>query len=69
MRCSNYRNDLPYEERERLRQTAARIDGLLFESPAVTGKADLAVIETALPVLGSSLTVADPQNNLHDRLP
>ena len=46
-----------------------RIDGLLFESPAVPGKADLAVIETALPVLGSSLTVADPQNNLHDRLP
>jgi hypothetical protein len=46
-----------------------RIDGLLFESPAVPGKADLAVFETALPVLGSSLTVADPQNNLHDRLP
>ena len=46
-----------------------RIDGLLFESPAVTGKADLAVIETALPMLGSSLMVDDQQNNLHDRLP
>jgi hypothetical protein len=46
-----------------------RIDGLLFESPAVPGKAELAVIETALLVLGSSLTVVDPQNNLHDRLP
>jgi RES domain-containing protein len=46
-----------------------RIDGPLFESPAVPGKADLAVIETALPTLGSSLTVADLQNNLHDRLP
>lgn len=46
-----------------------RIDGLLYESPALAGKVDLAVIEVALSILGSSLTVADPLNNLHDMLP
>ena len=46
-----------------------RIDGLLFDSPAVPGKANLAVLEVALCVLGSSLIVNDPQNNLHDQLP
>ena len=46
-----------------------RIDGLLYESPARAGKADLAVLEVALSALGSSLTVHDPLNNLHDRLP
>jgi RES domain-containing protein len=48
---------------------SGRIDGLLYKSPALAGKVDLAVIEVALSILGSSLTVADPLNNLHDRLP
>jgi RES domain-containing protein len=46
-----------------------RIDGFLYESAALAGKVDLAVFEAALQGLGSSLTVSDPVNNLHDRLP
>ena len=46
-----------------------RIDGFLYESPALAGKANLAVFETALSILGSSLEVSDPANNLRDRLP
>lgn len=48
---------------------SGRIDGLLFESPAMPGKANLAVLESALAILGSTLTVSDPKNNLSDSLP
>ncbi len=48
---------------------SGRIDGLLFESPAMSGKANLAVLEAALRVLGSSLAVNDPTNRLSDSLP
>jgi RES domain-containing protein len=48
---------------------SGRIDGLLFDSPAMPGKANLAVLEAALTVLGSSLVVNDPTNNLFDSLP
>jgi hypothetical protein len=48
---------------------SGRIDGLLFDSPAMPGKANLAVLEAALAVLGSSLAVNDPSNNLLDSLP
>ena len=48
---------------------SGRIDGLLFDSPALPGKADLAVFEAAVPLLGSSLAVNDPANNLFDSLP
>lgn len=46
-----------------------RIDGLIYESPARPGHADLAVIEAALKPLGSSIMVNDPKNKLHDALP
>jgi len=45
------------------------IDGLLYESPARPGHIDLAVIESALKRLGSSLVVNDPNNKLSDVLP
>jgi RES domain-containing protein len=48
---------------------SGRIDGLLFDSPAMPGKTNLAVFEAALAVLGSSLAVNDPSNNLLDSLP
>jgi RES domain-containing protein len=48
---------------------SGRIDGLLFDSPAMPGKRNLAVLEAALAVLGSSLVVNDPTNNLSDTLP
>jgi hypothetical protein len=48
---------------------SGRIDASLYESPALTGKTSLAVFETSLSGLGSSLAVSDPLNNLHDRLP
>jgi hypothetical protein len=48
---------------------SGRIDGPLFDSPAMPGKANLAVLEAALTVLGSSLVVNDPTNNLFDSLP
>ena len=48
---------------------STRIDGLLFDSPAMPGKANLAVLEAALSLLGSSLAVNDPANNLFDSLP
>ncbi len=48
---------------------SGRIDGLLFESPALAGKANLAVFEAALIPLRSSLAVNDPNNNLFDSLP
>lgn len=48
---------------------SGRIDGLLFDSPAMPGKADLAVLEVALSLLGSALAVNDPANNLFDSLP
>jgi len=48
---------------------SGRIDGLLFDSPAMPGKTDLAVLEVALSLLGSSLAVNDPTNNLFDSLP
>jgi len=41
---------------------SGRIDGLLFESPVLRGKADLAVLEVTLALLGLSLEVNDPQN-------
>jgi hypothetical protein len=44
-----------------------RIDGLIYESPAYPGHNDLAVIESALGVLGSSLVVDDP-GGVSDRL-
>jgi len=47
---------------------SARIDGLIYESPAYPGHNDLAVIESALAVLGSSLVVNDP-GGVADRLP
>lgn len=49
---------------------SGRIDGLLFESPAMRGKVNLAVLESALTtMLGSTLAVNDPKNNLSDSLP
>lgn len=48
---------------------SGRIDGLLFVSPAMPGKTNLAVFEAALAALGSSLAVNDPNNNLVDALP
>jgi RES domain-containing protein len=48
---------------------SGRIDSLLFDSPAMPGKANLAVFEAALTKLGSSLAVNDPANNLVDSLP
>jgi hypothetical protein len=45
------------------------IDGLLFESPALRGKVDLAILEVALTILGSSLLINDPRNSLNDKLP
>lgn len=52
-------------------QSAAigRIDGLLYESPARPGSTNLAIIESALSRLRSSLVVNDPNNKLSDRLP
>lgn len=44
------------------------IDGLLYESPANAGHADLAIIEDALAGLGSSV-VADDPGGVSDRLP
>jgi len=49
--------------------TSGRIDGLLFDSPAMPGKTNLAVFEAALTPLGSSLGVNDPGNHLLDSLP
>ena len=46
-----------------------QIDGLIFESPAMPRKANLAVFETALILLRSSLVVNDADNNLFDSLP
>jgi RES domain-containing protein len=46
-----------------------RIDGLIYESPARAGHADLAVVEAALAVLGSCVVVNDPVNKLSDSLP
>jgi RES domain-containing protein len=48
---------------------SGRVDGLLFDSSAMPGKAILAVLEIAMAVLGSSLAVHDPSNNLLDSLP
>ena len=48
---------------------SGRIDGLLFDSPAMPGKTNLAVLEAALIALGSSLTVNDPANHMLDSLP
>lgn len=48
---------------------STRIDGLLFDSPAMPGKANLAVLEAALNLLGASLAVNDPANSLFDSLP
>jgi hypothetical protein len=48
---------------------SAGVDGLLFESPAMPGKASLAVFEAALTLLGSTLAVNDPKNHLVDSLP
>ena len=45
------------------------VDGLLYESVARRGSACLAVFETCLAALGSSLEVQDPANALFDRLP
>ena len=45
------------------------IDGLVFDSPAMPGKANLAVFEASLTKLGSFLAVNDPTNNLVDSLP
>jgi len=46
-----------------------RIDGHLYESPAHAGHTDLAIIESALSGIGSSLVVNDPGGGLSDRLP
>ena len=45
------------------------VDGLIYESLAVPGAANLAVIEANLSGLMSSVSVYDPANNLHDTLP
>jgi len=47
---------------------SGRIDGLIYASPAHPGHKDLAIIESALRVLGSSLAVNDP-GGVSDRLP
>jgi hypothetical protein len=46
-----------------------RIDGLIYASTARAGHANLAVIEGALGILGSSVVVNDPKNKLSDALP
>ncbi|MGH7813564.1 MAG: RES domain-containing protein [Candidatus Binataceae bacterium] len=68
----NFRSQTPPSPTQSLGDACAafgRIDSLIFESPAMAGKANLAVMEIALLQLGSSLTVNDPANNLQDRLP
>jgi RES domain-containing protein len=45
------------------------VDGLLFPSVARRGGVCLAVIETALARLGSSVVVDDHYSGLHDQLP
>ena len=48
---------------------SARIDGLLYESPALAGDADLAIIEKTLLSLGYSVVVTDSSSGLSARLP
>jgi RES domain-containing protein len=45
-----------------------RIDGLIYESPAHVGHKNIAIIESAPSVLGSSLLVNDP-GGVSDQLP
>lgn len=45
------------------------VDGIIYESLAVPGAINLAVIEANLSGLMSSVSVNDPANNLHDTLP
>ncbi len=45
------------------------IDGFLYESLALRGKTNLAVFESNLSPLGSSVAVNDPKNNLFEKLP
>ena len=45
------------------------VDGLIYESLAVPGAINLAVIEANLSRLMSSVKVNDPANQLHDALP
>jgi RES domain-containing protein len=49
--------------------TIGCVDGILYESLALPGTANLAVIEAGLTHLKSSVTVNDPVNNLQDTLP
>lgn len=67
----NFRSSAPAATQELGERCAAsgRIDGLLFDSTAMPGKANLAVFETSLTKLGSFLAVNDPNNNLVDSLP
>jgi RES domain-containing protein len=67
----NFRSSAPAATQELGERCAAsgRIDGLLFDSPAMPGKANLAVLEASLTKLGSFVTVNDPNNNLVDSLP
>lgn len=57
---------------QELGETAAAsgsIDGFLYESLALRGKTNLAVFESNLSPLGSSVAVNDPKNNLFEKLP
>lgn len=67
----NFRSSAPAATQVLGERCAAsgRIDGLLFDSPAMPGKANLAVFEASLTKLGSFLAVNDPNNNLVDSLP
>jgi RES domain-containing protein len=67
----NFRSSAPATTQELGEHCAAsgRIDGLLFDSPAMPGKKNLAVFEASLTKLGSFLAVNDPNNNLVDSLP
>ncbi len=62
----------PLAEIQELGECAAAsgcIDGFLYESLAMPGSVNLAVLENNLAPLQSSLIVNDPANSLHERLP
>lgn len=62
----------PLTETQELGECAAAsgcVDGFLYESLAMPGSVNLAVFESNLAPLKSSLTVNDPANSLYETLP
>ena len=59
----------PTQELGECATASGRIDGILFRSLGHPTGINLAVIETNLRRLGSSLSVSDQKNNLFDTLP